>query len=841
MSTEQVARPREGSILGTRVVRTEDPRLLTGSARYMADLVHTHHDGTPRDTPILHAVHVPSPVASGRIIAVHTADAASVPGVHAVWTAAELDMPPQQGFVPIHPDFARPPIAAERVRFVGETIAVVFATDRAVAADAAQLVWADIEPDPAVVDCEYALASDAPLIHAHRADNVALTDLSDTPIDLEAMSSTVVRGRYVNQRIAVVPMETDGCLAEWDGDNLTLWASTQMPHLLHGQIAAALTMDASNVRVRTPQVGGGFGGKAGLHVAYVVAAVAARRLGLPVMWSPWRSEDLLELPHGRAQVQYAEAGFDDDGRLTGFRFHIVGDAGAYPGIGAALPGGTRRMGPGNYAVPAYQCDVAVALTTTTPLGAYRGAGRPEATALVERLMDQAAHELGIDPIELRTRNLLTDDVFPHTTPTGNTYDSGAYRTALDAAATAADYTGLRAEQQQRRDRGDRWQLGIGVACYVEITAGGSGEEYAEVTIHPDGRATIVAGTAAHGQGHATTYAMIVSEMTGIAVENISLVDGDTARVPRGGGTGGSRSLQLAGSATMRATEGVIDRARELAAAHLEADVADIVVDTAAGTVGVAGVPASALSWGDIAQISLDAEASTDEGNSTGLAVSDVFAQDGATFPFGAHIAVVEVDTDTGQVRPVRHIAVDDCGTVLAPLLVEGQQHGGIASGLGQALYEQVVFDADGNPLTGNLADYALPSAAEMTSFDTISTQTPSPLNPLGAKGIGEAATIGSTPAIQNAVIDAVSHLGVRHIDMPCTPERVWSAIGESARGEHNPWRNPPSVFGRLREAAAARAAAKAAADTGANADGSGVDGPDADGSDPDLSDAADGI
>ena len=841
MSTEQVARPREGSILGTRVVRTEDPRLLTGSARYMADLVHTHHDGTPRDTPILHAVHVPSPVASGRIIAVHTADAAAVPGVHAVWTAAELDMPPQQGFVPIHPDFARPPIAAERVRFVGETIAVVFATDRAVAADAAQLVWADIEPDPAVVDCEDALADDAPLIHAHRADNVALTDLSDTPIDLEAMSSTVVRGRYINQRVAVVPMETDGCLAEWDGDNLTLWASTQMPHLLHGQITAALTMDGSNVRVRTPQVGGGFGGKAGLHVAYVVAAVAARRLGLPVMWSPWRSEDLLELPHGRGQVQYAEAGFDDDGRLTGFRFHIVGDAGAYPGIGAALPGGTRRMGPGNYAVPAYQCDVAVALTTTTPIGAYRGAGRPEATALVERLMDQAAHELGIDPIELRTRNLLTDDVFPYTTPTGNTYDSGAYRKALDVAATAADYTALRAEQQQRRDRGDRWQLGIGVACYVEITAGGSGEEYAEVTIHPDGRATIVAGTAAHGQGHATTYAMIVSEMTGIAVENISLVDGDTARVPRGGGTGGSRSLQLAGSATMRATEGVIDRARELAAAHLEADVADIVVDTAAGTVGVAGVPASALSWGDIARISLDAEASTGEGNSAGLAVSDVFAQDGATFPFGAHIAVVEVDTDTGQVRPVRHIAVDDCGTVLAPLIVEGQQHGGIASGLGQALYEQVVFDADGNPLTGNLADYALPSAAEMTSFDTISTQTPSPLNPLGAKGIGEAATIGSTPAIQNAVIDAVSHLGVRHIDMPCTPERVWNAIGEAARGEHDPWRNPPTAFGRLREAAAARAAAKAAANTGANADGSGADRPDADGSDPGLADAADGI
>jgi carbon-monoxide dehydrogenase large subunit len=326
--------------------------------------------------------------------------------------------------------------------------------------------------------------------------------------------------------------------------------------------------------------------------------------------------------------------------------------------------------------------------------------------------------------------------------------------------------------------------------------------------------------------------MIVSEMTGIAVENISLVDGDTARVPRGGGTGGSRSLQLAGSATLRATEGVIERARELAAAHLEADVADIVVDTATATVGVAGVPSSALGWGDIARLALDAhtdantsnDANTSDDADVGLAVSDVFAQEGATFPFGAHIAVVEVDTETGRVRPLRHIAVDDCGTVLAPLIVEGQQHGGIASGLGQALYEQVVFDNDGNPLTGNLADYALPSAAEMTSFDTISTQTPSPLNPLGAKGIGEAATIGSTPAIQNAVIDAVAHLGVRHIDMPCTSERVWRAIDEAARGEHDPWRAPPAVFARLRAAAAASATSDVAS-----------------GDDPDLADAADGI
>jgi carbon-monoxide dehydrogenase large subunit len=449
------------------------------------------------------------------------------------------------------------------------------------------------------------------------------------------------------------------------------------------------------------------------------------------------------------------------------------------------------MAQGTYAFPAIEFDVAVAVTNTTPMGAYRGAGRPEATALLERLVDQAALELGIDPIDIRRRNFLGDDLFPFTTLTGNVYDSGRYMFPLERAAEAVGYEQLRAEQATRRANDDHRLLGIGVAAYVEITAGGGAEEFGAIEVHADGSATIFAGTQSHGQGHQTAYAMLVADQTGIPVERITLVDGDTDRVRTGGGTGGSRSLQLGGSAIRGATEAMVDKAKQLAARLLEADVSDIVVDTSAGTIGVAGVPAQAISWGELA--------SQAAGLGEQLDGEFDFHQDGATFPFGAHISVVEVDADTGKVRLLRHVAVDDCGTVLAPLLVEGQQHGGIAAGVGQALYEEVQFDSDGNPVTSNLADYGIPSAAELPSFETHSTQTPTPLNPLGAKGIGEAATIGATPAVQNAVIDAVAHLGVRHIDLPCTPERVWATIRDARAGTlAHPWSEPPAIFARLR-------------------------------------------
>ena len=798
--TDTVNAPRPGSILGTRVLRTEDPGLLTGSRKYVADLSLAGK---------LHAVFVRSDVAHGTINAIHTEDAVGMPGVVEILTFDTLGVAPHHGFATVHPDFARPPLADGTVRFVGEPIAVVLAETFEQGEDAAGMVWADIDPLPTYVDAEDALADGTVEIFAGHGSNEATVIVDKPRTDLSA-ADVVVRGRYVNQRLAVVPMEPDCCAAEVDENGrLTFWASTQMPHGLHGQLAAALGMEPADIRVVTPQVGGGFGGKAGIHAEYSVVAAATRRTGRPVVWVPPRSDDMKALPHSRGQIQYAELGCTRDGDFTGLRVRLVGDAGAYPSVGAFLPGGTRRMAQGTYAFPTIEFDVAVAVTNTTPMGAYRGAGRPEATALLERLVDQAALELGIDPIAIRRRNFLGDDVFPFRTLTGNTYDSGRYNFPLDRAAEAVGYDDLRAEQARRRQAGDEVLLGIGVAAYVEITAGGGADEFGAVEVHDDGTATIYAGTQSHGQGHQTAYAMLVADQTGIPVGNITLVDGDTDRVRTGGGTGGSRSLQLGGSAVRGATEAMVAKAKQLAARLLEADEADIVVDTAAGTIGVAGVPAQALTWGELAVKAGEAGEQLDG--------EFDFHQEGATFPFGAHIAVVEVDSGTGKVRLIRHVAVDDCGTVLAPLLVEGQQHGGIAAGVGQALFEEVRFDGDGNPITSNLADYAMPSAAELPSFEVYSTETPTPLNPLGAKGIGEAATIGATPAVQNAVIDAVAHLGVRHIDLPCTPERVWRTVRDAESGVlADPWSEPPDIFDRLRAKANAPveedAAGAAAAD-----------------------------
>ena len=786
-----------GSILGTRVTRTEDPGLLTGVRRYVADL--------PLDRPLL-AVFVRSDIAHGVIRSIDVTEARTMPGVVDVWTATELDIAPHHGFAAHGDVFARPPLAVDRVRFVGEAYAVVLAETQAQGADAAATVWADIDPIPAVTDPEDALTDGAPVLFPDHGSNLAVAESPDAPLHLEAVSDVVVRGRYVNQRVAVAPMEPHGCAAAPAPDGrTTVWVANQMPHYVHASIAAATGLDRSQIHLVTPQVGGGFGGKAGMQHEYTVVVVAARRLDRAVVWIPTRSEDLIAKDHSRGQIQYAELGCARDGRFTGLRVRLVGDGGAYPGIGAYLPGGTRRMSHGTYDFPAIDFDVAVATTNTPPTGAYRGAGRPEATALLERLVDQAARELAIDPIELRERNLLGDDVFPFTTLTGNVYDSGRYRLPLHTAAEAIGYAELRAEQAARRARGDTLQLGIGVATYVEITAGGGSSEYGRVEIHDDGSATMYCGTLSHGQGHQTAYAMLVSAQTGIPIDRITLVDGDTDRVPRGGGTGGSRSLQLGGSAIHEATTAVVERASALAARLLEADPADIVVNVEAGTIGVAGVPAAALTWGEVAARATEIDAEP-------LAAHAVFEGDGASFPFGAHIAVAEVDTETGRARLVRHVAVDDCGTIINPLLVEGQQHGGIASGVGQALYEEVRFDADGNPITSNFADYAFPSAADMPSFDVRSTVTPSPRNPLGAKGIGEAATIGSTPAIQNAVIDAVAHLGVRHVDMPCTAERVWAAIEAARRGDADPWREPPAVFATMQKGLTGDADAAAAAD-----------------------------
>jgi carbon-monoxide dehydrogenase large subunit len=774
-----------GSILGNRVRRVEDPQLLVGAGRYVGDIA----------VPGLgHVAFVRSPVAHARIDRIDVADAAKAPGIVAVLTADDLGLPVVHGLMVLNAGAGRPPLARHKVRFVGDAVVAVVGETARAAVDAAELVVVDYEPLDAVVDPETALDPGAPLQFEELGTNLAAGSRDPDSPDPLAGAVRVVRARIDNQRVAVVPMETNVITAvpgdDGDGHDLTIWISTQMPHGFHHQMCGILGLDPERVRVVAPYVGGAFGAKAGVGAEHAVVVAAARLLGRPLTWVETRSENLIAAPHGRGQVDYIEMGFDADAHITGMRCRIIADAGAYAGFGGALAlGPTRMMAQGVYRIPAIRYDVASVLTNTTPMGAFRGAGRPEAAEFLERIMDIAADELDIDPVELRRRNLLGADVFPYTTVMGTTYDSGDYRRVLDEVVRLAGYEDLRAEQARRRAAGDRMALGIGVSVYVEITGGVGGEELGVVEIGEDGSATIRVGTSGHGQGHPTSFAMIVADRLGIPMESIHFIQSDTAAVATGGGTGGSRSLQLGGSAVLQAAEGVLERARDLAARQLEADPADIVV-TAEGTVGVAGVPARALSWGELARQAA--------GEGDALAVSVDFHSGGASFPFGAHIAVVEVDTETGKVTVVRHVAVDDCGRILNPLIVAGQQHGGIAQGMAQALWEQVVFDADGNPLTANLADYAMPSAAELPSLEASNTETPSPLNPLGAKGIGESGTIGSTPAVHNAVIDAVSHLGVRHIDMPCTPERVWRAITEARAGAApDPWREPPDVFSAL--------------------------------------------
>ena len=774
-----------GSLLGNAVIRVEDPDLLVGRSAYVDDL---------RIDGVLHLAFVRSTVAHAVIEAVDTSDAAGRPGVVAVFTAGDLDLPPHHGLGVVNADCARPPLADGRVRFVGDAVAVVVAEDRAGAVDAAEAVVVDYDPLAPVVDPEAAMAPDAPLQFEALGTNVAGGSRDRDGVDPLDGAEVVVRGRFENQRVAVVPLEGNAIAVvpgdDGAGHDLTVYVGTQMPHGWKNQLTDLLGLDPTRVRVVAPHVGGAFGGKAGVVAEHTVAVGVARRLGRPVKWVESRSENLVAMPHGRGQVQYVEMGFRRDGCITGLRCRIIGDSGAYASFGGGLAQWTTRMmAQGPYRIPSVGYDVATVMTNTTPMGAFRGAGRPEAAAFLERLMDMAADELDLDPVEIRRRNFLTPADFPYRTAMGVTYDTGDYDRALTEAVRLAGYDDLRAEQEQRRRRGDRLQLGVGVGAYVEITAGGGAEEWGAVEVHEDGTATVKAGTSAHGQGHATAFAMIVAEHLKVPLDAIRFVQSDTAAVPTGGGTGGSRSLQLGGSAVLRAAEEVLARARALAADLLEAGEGDIVVSDD-GRLGVAGVPARSFGWAELAG------AAREQGSPLGAEVD--FTQPGATFPFGAHVAVVEVDVETGLVRPLRHVAVDDCGRILNPLLVTGQQHGGITQGIAQALWEQVVHDPDGNPLTATLADYGIPSAAELPSFEAANTETPTPLNPLGAKGIGESGTIGSMPAVQNAVVDALSHLGVRHVDVPCTPERVWRAIRDATAGTlPSPWREPPAAFADL--------------------------------------------
>jgi carbon-monoxide dehydrogenase large subunit len=760
-----------GSILGNSVLRREDPLILRGDARYFDDLV---VEG------LVHVVFVRSTIAHAALTGIDTTEAEAMPGVLAVYTAHNLPLDPVQGFVMLPPVFSRPPLATDRVRFVGDVVAAVVAETRAQAVDAAEYVIVDYDPLPVVVDAEAALADGAPLLFEEHGSNLAIAfEFGEDP-DLLADADVVISQRIDNQRVAAVPMESNGIVVTHDGDGLTCFVPTQAAHGVKPGIAAVAGLEAAQVRVVAPAVGGGFGAKTGMYAEYAVAVKAAQLLGRPVKWTETRSENMVAMTQGRAQVQHVEMGFKRDGTITGVKVKVFQDGGAYPSIGAFLPFLTRTMAQGVYAIPKVELNAWSAATNTTATAAYRGAGRPEATQMLERVIDMGADELGIDPVAIRKQNFIPPEAFPLETLTGAHYDVGEYAKALDEVCRIAGYDELRAEQAARRERGDTVQLGIGVSAYVEVTAGGLFEEFGAIEINDDGSVTATVGTSAHGQGHETAFSMIVPVLLGIPMERVTLVQSDTKLVPRGTGTMGSRSLQIGGSALYRASEEVLAKAKTLAAHLLEANVDDIVVMEGSG-LGVAGVPASALSWAELATAAKD-PARLPAGMEPALAHALDFNQGDATFPFGAHIAVVEVDMETGRVTHVRHVAVDDCGRVLNPLLVAGQQHGGIAQGAAQALWEAVTYDEDGNPQSANLMDYAIPSAAELPSFEASNTETPTPLNPLGAKGIGESGTIGSTPAVHNAVVDAVSHLGIRHIDMPLSAQKVWSAIAAARAG-----------------------------------------------------------
>ena len=747
------------SILGTRVVRVEDPRFLTGQGTYIANL------------PLEGAVHVSyvrSSMAHARILSIDTSEAEAMPGVLHVWTAKDIDLVPAKADMRmLNQAMTFPFLAIDTVRYVGDLVAMVISEEKAQGVDAAEAVIVDYEPLPVVMDVDESLAGDV-ILHPEAGTNVVLKFANDDERDIFAGCEVVVELTIENQKVATAPLEVRSVAARWDGGSLTQWACSQGAHGARDGLAKALGVEPQNVRVITPDVGGGFGAKNGVYPDEILVGWAARKLNRPVRWTESRTENMLAMGHGRAQRQRTRMGGTKDGRITAYRNDVMQDGGAYPKGGSVLPFMTRLMASGVYDIENVQFESHSVVTNTSPVVAYRGAGRPEAAAAIERTIDEFARACGLDPAEVRRRNYLRPEAFPLVTKMGAKYDSGEYEKSLDKALEAAGYAGLRAEQQRRRESGDPVQMGIGISTYVETTNPMGSGEYGQVEITPDGGAIVRTGSSPHGQGHHTSWAMIVSDMTGIPMDRIEFRFGDTEDVARGGGTGGSRSLQVGGSAVKLAAEAVIDKAKQLAADLLEAAPEDVVLDTARGVFHVQGSPQPARSWSELVVAgSIELSADVD------------YVPEGSTFPFGSHVCVVDVDTETGSVSVRRHIACDDAGTIINPLIVDGQVHGGVAQGIAQALLEEVLYDADGNPTTANLADYGFISAAELPSFERIPMETPTPRNPLGAKGIGEAGTIGATPAVHNAIVDAVSHLGVRHIDMPCTSQRVWSAIQEA--------------------------------------------------------------
>jgi len=758
-------------LVGTPIHRREDRHLLTGDARYTDDI--QDHAGLDM------AIHR-SQYGHARVESVDVADAAEMPGVVAVYTRDDLVAAGLNNVVPgddrsYAASVERPILAGDRVRFQGEPIAAVVAEDRYTAHDAADAVDVEYERLDPVTDPGETLDEDAPTLHDGVPDNTAFEwEGGDAEAVERAFASAADRVSIdlsIN-RVAAVPMETRAAVARYRGDELTVEMSTQNPHSVQDDLETVLGIPEHRITVRVPDVGGAFGVKLQAYPGHLLVAWAATQLKRPVSWAATRTEAFTSTNHARAHDLTASAALDDDGKIVAFRFESVADVGAYLSQGGALVPtlafGTRLMG--QYDVPAAHVRVTGAFTNTVPLAAYRGAGRPEAAYAVERLARACARELDEDPVEFRRRNFIDPDRFPYETPFGTSYDSGDYEKSLEKALEYVDYERFRERQRAARENGR--YLGIGFSTYIEICGGSSrGVEGGLVRMTPGGKVHAHTGTVDLGQGHRTSYAQIVADELGVEYDDVQVIEGDTDRVPEGGGTAGSRSMPMGGNALRASARKVREKARQVAADKLEASPEDVEFDD--GRFHVAGAPDRSIEIRDVASSSYSG--SVPEA-ARGLEDTTFFSPEGSTAPFGTHIAIVEVDPDTGDVEFERYVAVDDVGTQINPKLVEGQIVGGIVQSIGQAIYEQARYDDAGNLVTSSLQDYALPRADDVPEIEWDSTVTPSPNNPLGVKGVGEAGTIAALPAIVNATVDALEPFGVENLDMPLTPESVWRTI-----------------------------------------------------------------
>ncbi|MCC6588574.1 MAG: xanthine dehydrogenase family protein molybdopterin-binding subunit [Bryobacterales bacterium] len=774
MSTISVPSTKTEKLVGKRVRRKEDPRLLTGTATYVEDL---------KLPDLHHAAIVRSPHGAARINRIDTSAAKALPGVVAVFTGADVR---DIGGVPCGvtlPGLKVPKhhvLAQNRVYYVGHAVAVVVATDRYIARDAADLIEVDYDPTPAVTDPEKAMAESSPVVHPDFGSNIAFVyEQAGGDVDTAfAEADVVVKQRITSQRLIPTALETRGVVAQWHkGErHITLWSSTQIPHLMRSLVAGMLGIAENDLRVITPEVGGGFGSKLNVYAEEALIAWVAMNIGKPVKWIESRRENYMCTIHGRGHVDYYELAAKRDGTITGMRVKLIQDLGAYHQLLTPLiPVLSVLMLPGLYRFRNVKAELVGVFTNAVPTDAYRGAGRPEATHAIERIVDMLAAELKMDPLELRLKNFIKNEEFPFSTATGLLYDSGNYSAPVFKAAEIVGYKKLREEQKAARAEGRL--MGIGVSTYGEVCAMGpsaampaGGWESATVRVEPSGKVTVLTGTSPHGQGEETTFAQIVADELGVSLDDVRIVHGDTAVVQYGIGTFGSRNTAVGGAALYEALQEVKAKLTRFGAMMLQTD--DVLYEN-----GCCHSPSNGKQV-TLQQISGQAYLATKLPPQTepGISVTKFWEPPNFTFPFGAHICVTEVDRDTGHIDIKRYVCVDDCGKLINPLLVAGQVHGGVAQGLGQALWEQAVYDDSGQLITGELTDYAVPKATMMPWIESEHTETPSPVNPLGVKGVGEAGTIGCSPAMVNSVVDALSPLGVKHIDMPLTSEKIWKLI-----------------------------------------------------------------